>query len=239
MGSRASRSHCRRPAQGAPFQRPQEGHRQHQAIHQDVARGLHRHELYNKVGTMGMADYQNYIGGLPVRNFTAGRNQRRVGGRDLQDGRRLYRRVEHVARRASRRTPACPAAPSSAATFYFDAEGKEVASPVEYETPGLLGTNSRHRRPTTWRATKLHCHDLGVDRVGRHAGRRAHGRRLASFGDAAWMVPRRWPKSARDGAGQLWAQGTARAGEHYGVARAGHQEAGDQRHDRAPSRPPA
>ena len=28
--------------------------------------------FYNKVGTMGMADYQNYIGGLPVRNFTGG-----------------------------------------------------------------------------------------------------------------------------------------------------------------------
>ena len=28
--------------------------------------------FYNKAGTMAMADYQNYIGGLPVRNFTGG-----------------------------------------------------------------------------------------------------------------------------------------------------------------------
>jgi aldehyde:ferredoxin oxidoreductase len=30
-------------------------------------------KFYNKVGTMGMADVQNLMGGLPVRNFSAGR----------------------------------------------------------------------------------------------------------------------------------------------------------------------
>ena len=29
-------------------------------------------KFYNAVGTMGMADFQNVVGGLPVRNFTAG-----------------------------------------------------------------------------------------------------------------------------------------------------------------------
>ncbi len=27
--------------------------------------------FYNAVGTMGMADFQNHLGGLPVRNFTS------------------------------------------------------------------------------------------------------------------------------------------------------------------------
>jgi aldehyde:ferredoxin oxidoreductase len=39
--------------------------------------------FYNKVGTMGMADYQNYIGGLPVRNFTAGQLVDVVRRRDV------------------------------------------------------------------------------------------------------------------------------------------------------------
>jgi hypothetical protein len=55
--------------------------------------------FYNKVGTMGMADYQNYIGGLPVRNFSAGQLNRRRSGRDLQNGRRLHRRAQHQPRR--------------------------------------------------------------------------------------------------------------------------------------------
>ncbi|GGN04885.1 hypothetical protein GCM10007092_19390 [Thermus composti] len=60
-------------------------------------------QFYNTIGTMGMADFQNAFGGLPVRNFREGRlappEAFRIGGQ--------YIAPLNKARGASTPTPAC------------------------------------------------------------------------------------------------------------------------------------
>src|SRR5881296_3121371 len=55
--------------------------------------------FYQKIGTMGMADLQNALGGLPVRNFSAGQQVDVSERREVQDGRRLHQSAQRLARR--------------------------------------------------------------------------------------------------------------------------------------------
>jgi aldehyde:ferredoxin oxidoreductase len=63
--------------------------------------------------------------------------------------------------------------------IYHDADGKEVVSPVEYETLGLLGTNCGISDPDDLAALNAIANDLGVDTIEtrRNAGRVDGGRR--------------------------------------------------------------
>ncbi len=55
--------------------------------------------FYKPLGPMGMADVQNYMGGLPVRNFSAGRQADTAAGEIFKLGADYIRTPEHVARR--------------------------------------------------------------------------------------------------------------------------------------------
>src|SRR5215510_14266458 len=116
--------------------------------------------FYQKIGTMGMADLQNALGGLPVRNFSAGQQVNVSGGGKFKMGGEYISQLN--VSRGGEHTHACmPGCVIQCSNVYADASGKEVVSPVEYETLGLLGTEK----------------------------------------------------------GKIWAQGTARVGEHYNVRR--------------------
>ena len=96
--------------------------------------------FYQKIGTMGMADLQNTLGGLPVRNFSAGQQV------DVAKGEKFKMGGEYISQlnvsRGGEHTHACmPGCVIQCSNVYVDASGKEVVSPVEYETLGLLGTN--------------------------------------------------------------------------------------------------
>ena len=113
-----------------------------------------------------------------------------------------------------------------------DASGKEVVSPVEYETLGLLGTNCGLSDPDDLAQMNYIANDLGVDTIelgatiavlmeaglGTVRRREVHGRR-------AWPRSARARRRASSGrrAPRAWASTTS-------VKRVpGHQEAGDQR----------
>ena len=66
--------------------------------------------FYAKIGTMGMADMQNGLGGLPVRNFSAGPAGGRVRGRAFKLGGDYIRELNSRGRGGHIRTPACRAA---------------------------------------------------------------------------------------------------------------------------------
>jgi aldehyde:ferredoxin oxidoreductase len=93
-----------------PFVGPQEGQRGDQGLRQDAAGRLDGPNFYAKIGTMGMADLQNTLGGLPVRNFSGRPAGQRGQGREVQDGRRATSASSTSRAAASTRTPACPAA---------------------------------------------------------------------------------------------------------------------------------
>jgi aldehyde:ferredoxin oxidoreductase len=175
--------------------------------------------FYAKIGTMGMADLQNYMGGLPVRNFSAGQMV------DTSTGEKFKMGGEYISQlnvsRGGEHTHACmPGCVIQCSNIYHDAAGKEVVSPVEYETLGLLGTNCGLSDPDDLAQMNYIANDLGVDTIElgatlavlMEAG-------LGQFGDVNFMAACMAEMRQGTERGRLWAQGTARVGEHYRVPR--------------------
>jgi aldehyde:ferredoxin oxidoreductase len=175
--------------------------------------------FYQAVGTMGMADVQNQMGGLPVRNFSAGQAV------DITTGEKFKMGGTYIAElnksRGGEHTHACmPGCVIQCSNVYVDAAGHEVVSPVEYETLGLLGTNCGLTDPDDLAQLNHVCNDLGVDTIETgamlavlmEAG-------LGRFGDPKFMADCLVEVRQGTEKGRLWAQGTARVGEHYRVGR--------------------
>lgn len=175
-------------------------------------------KTYNELGTMSMADYTNYIGALPVNNFSSGQfadieQETFKMGADFIRPQNITRGGNH--------THACmPGCVIQCSNIYADAEGNEVVSPVEYETLGLLGTNCGIGEPDDLAMLNHIANDLGIDTIETGAALAVLMEAgLAEFGDLDFMVAAL--KEIREGTenGRLWAQGTARVGEHYNLAR--------------------
>src|SRR5467141_1013065 len=175
--------------------------------------------FYAKIGTMGMADVQNQMGGLPVRNFSAGRLADVAAGEKFKMGGDYIGQLNTS--RGGEQTHACmPGCVIQCSNVYHDAAGKEVVSPVEYETLGLLGTNCGISEPDDLAQLNYIANDLGVDTIElgamlavlMEAG-------LGVFGDVKFMTDCLVEISEGTEKGRLWAQGTARVGEHYKVRR--------------------
>ncbi|MCB0171928.1 MAG: aldehyde ferredoxin oxidoreductase [Anaerolineae bacterium] len=173
---------------------------------------------YNRVGTMSMGDYTNYMGGLPVRNFTSGQqvdiNQEtfKMGGDYI---------TELNNERSGNHTHACmPGCVIQCSNVYVDSAGNEVVSPVEYETLGLLGTNCGLTDPDDLAALNYIANDLGVDTIETGATLAVLMEAgLAEFGDVAFMTEALKQIRLGSETGRLYAQGTARVGEHFQVQR--------------------
>jgi aldehyde:ferredoxin oxidoreductase len=175
-------------------------------------------DIYGAIGTMSMADYTNYVGGLPVNNFSSGQ-QVNVNDAPFKMGGDFIR--EQNLARGGIHTHACmPGCVIQCSNVYANADGEEVVSPVEYETLGLLGTNCGISEPDELAALNAIANDLGIDTIETgamiavlmEAG-------LARFGNVVFMA--NVLKEIKDGTenGRLWAQGTAHVGEQYKVAR--------------------
>src|SRR5437762_656554 len=102
----------------------------------------------------------------------------------------------------------------------LDANGKEVVSPVEYETLGLLGTNCGIGDPDQLAQLNFIANDLGVDTIelGAMLGVLMEAG-LGAFGDVRFMTDCLAEIRRGTEKGRLGAQGTARVGEHYKVQR--------------------
>jgi len=175
--------------------------------------------FYQKIGTMGMADVQNQMGGLPVRNFSAGQQVNVASGERFKMGGDYITEINNA--RGGEQTHACmPGCIIQCSNVYADASGKEIVSPVEYETLGLLGTNCGLSDPDDLAQLNYVANDLGVDTIETgamlavlmEAG-------LGAFGDAKFMAACLAEIHQGTEKGRIWAQGTARVGEHYKVRR--------------------
>jgi aldehyde:ferredoxin oxidoreductase len=174
--------------------------------------------FYQPTGTMGMADYTNYVGGIPVNNFTSGQQVTAEAGPFTMGGSYI---TELNTARGGKHTHACmPGCIIQCSNVYVDAQGKEITSPVEYETLALLGTNCGLTNPDDLAVMNQHCNDLGIDTIETGAMIAVlMDAGLAPFGDVAFME--QVFAALRQGTeqGRLWAQGTARVGQHYGIQR--------------------
>jgi len=175
--------------------------------------------FYQPLGTMGMADVQNQMGGLPVRNFSAGQLADASKGETFKMGGQFIAPLNTG--RGGEQTHACmPGCVIQCSNVYVDASGKEIVSPVEYETLGLLGSNCGLTDPDDLAGLNEICNDMGVDTIETgamlavlmEAG-------LGRFGDAKFMAETLREIMRGTSNGRIWAQGTARVGEHYKVRR--------------------
>ncbi len=175
--------------------------------------------FYNAAGTMAMADFQNLVGGLPVRNFTAGQQADTNAGEPFKMGADYIGELNTS--RGGLQTHSCmPGCVIQCSNVYNNAEGEEVVSPLEYETLGLLGTNCGITDPDDLAALNYIANDMGVDTIetGATLGVLMDAG-LAEFGDVKWMAGAL--AEIRNGTeqGRQWALGTARVGAAYGVTR--------------------
>ncbi|MGB0867568.1 MAG: aldehyde ferredoxin oxidoreductase C-terminal domain-containing protein [Granulosicoccaceae bacterium] len=170
------------------------------------------------LGTASVGDYTNEVGGLPTLNFSAGRQDPQ--GNAFQMGGAYIRELNMS--RGGQPTHACmPGCQIKCSNVYFDAEGKELASPIEYETLGLMGTNCGLSNPDDLARVNAIANDLGVDTI--EAGAMLAvlmEAGLAEFGDVDFMIEA-LDVHIRQGTeqGKIWAQGTGAVGKHYNVKR--------------------
>ncbi len=175
-------------------------------------------DTFKKVGTAMMADIMNRVGGLPVRNFSAGRLVEASEG-PLKLGGDYIR--ERNMSRGGNPTHACmPGCLIECSNVYVDASGKEIVSPLEYETLGLVGSNCGLTDPDDVARLNGVANDLGIDtiEVGATLGVLMDAGQGA-FGDAGFMMEALEDIRRGNERGRLLAQGTARVGAHYKVAR--------------------
>lgn len=173
---------------------------------------------YNPIGTMAMADYTNHIGGIPVNNFTL--------GAQIDDAKEAFKMGgDYITAlnnsRGGNHSHACmPGCTIQCSNVYVDAEGKEITSPVEYETLALLGTNCGLRDPDELAEMNQFCNELGIDTIETGATIAVlMDSGLAKFGDLDFMRKVFAELQAGSEQGKLWAQGTARVGEQVGQHR--------------------
>ncbi|MBT7950736.1 MAG: aldehyde ferredoxin oxidoreductase [Gammaproteobacteria bacterium] len=175
-------------------------------------------DSYNKLGTAMMADYMNHIGGLPVNNFSAGRlvdtdeERMKMGGDFIRE--------QNLVRGGDTSHACMPGCLIKCSNVYADAEGKEIVSPVEYETIGLMGTNCGLSDPDELAQVNYIANDLGIDTIetGATIGVLMEAG-VGKFGDVNFIV--KVLQAIADGTdeGKLWSQGTARVGAHYDIDR--------------------
>ncbi len=175
-------------------------------------------ETFSLYGTAAVGDFTNKIGGIPTRNFSSGqlvdssKEIFKLGGDHIRE-RNLARGGEP--------THACmPGCLIRCSNIYVDMDGKESVSPLEYETLGLVGTNCGLDDPDEVAILNHIANDLGVDtiEIGALLGvlmEAGEGR----FGDHVFMAKALDDIRLGNERGRILAQGTARVGAHYNVAR--------------------
>ena len=175
-------------------------------------------KAFSDFGTAMVADLTNQLGGLPTRNFSDGRlveaseETLELGGTHIR---------ELTLERGGQTTHACmPGCLIQCSNVYVDDKGEEMVSPMEYETLGLMGSNCGLKDPDDVARANHVANDLGVDtiEVGAMLGVLMEAGE-GEFGDTDFMMAALEDIRQGNERGRILAQGTARVGAHYNVAR--------------------
>ena len=169
-------------------------------------------------GTAMMADYTNHVGGLPVNNFSSGQQIGADEGPLKMGG--DFIRAQNMERGGEVAHACMPGCLIECSNVYADEQGKEIVSPVEYETLGLMGTNCGISDPDDLARLNFQANDLGIDTIETGAMMAVLlDAGLAKFGDVEFLSKVFDEMRAGTEQGRLWSQGTARVGAHYQVNR--------------------
>ena len=175
-------------------------------------------EAFTLYGTAMVGDFTNQIGGLPTRNFSSGTLVDSADGPMKLGG--TYIRERNLERGGEPAHACMPGCLIKCSNIYVDDQGEEMVSPLEYETLGLIGSNCGLTDPDDVARLNHVANDLGVDtiEIGATLGVLMEAGQ-GEFGDVAFMHEALDDIRAGNERGRLLAQGTARVGAHYKVAR--------------------
>ena len=219
-GIEEGQGHRGGPRQDADLPRAQEGQRQHQGLRQDAAGRRHR----ARTSTPRSAPWAwptcrtRWAACRCATSAPAGwptspraRSSRWAATTSASSTPRAA---------ASRRTPACPAASSSAATSTTTRAARKWSRRSSTRRSACSAPTAASRDPDDLAQLNYVANDLGVDTIElgatlavlMEAG-------LGAFGDVKFMTDCLVEIRKGTEKGRLWAQGTARVGEHYKVRR--------------------
>lgn len=175
-------------------------------------------EAMLKLGTAMVSDLTNTLGALPTDNFSKGQSTVKGEGPHKMGG--DYIRELNLSRGGDTSHACMPGCLIKCSNIYMDKDGRELVSPLEYETIGLLGTNCGLRDPDEVALLNEIANDLGVDTIelGGMIGVLMEAGQ-ADFGDVDFMTEVLKDIAKGTERGQLLAHGTAWVGEHYDVKR--------------------
>jgi aldehyde:ferredoxin oxidoreductase len=116
---------------------------------------------YRKYGTSTLVEIINELNGLPVRNFSCGKDDRasQISAGVMHDL-ILERGGEGSTTHAC--MPGCLVACSN---IFPDENGKAIVSPIEYENIGLLGPNLDFWDYDKIACLNYQCNDIGIDTI--------------------------------------------------------------------------
>lgn len=174
-------------------------------------------ESFKLFGTAAVGDFTNYVGGLPVRNFSVGqltpdKDAFLLGGAHIRE--------RNLSRGGQTAHPCMPGCMIECSNVYMDEQGKEIVSPLEYETLGLLGSNCGIEDPDDVARLNALVNDMGADtiEVGAMLGVVMDAGE-GDFGDFEFMKKALEDMRVGNERGRILAQGAASVGEHFGVKR--------------------
>src|SRR5579884_430534 len=118
-------------------------------------------KMYREVGTSGMVRVMQGNGGLPTRNYSNGHFEG-------FEGISAETFVQNIVERggAGLQTHACmPGCIIRCSNVYPDKDGKEIVSPVEFETIGMMGSNLGIGDIDVVAQLNRRCNDYGLDTI--------------------------------------------------------------------------
>ena len=181
-------------------------------------KALQEHPLtsvgYPVYGTAGMVNLCNTVGGLPTRNFSAGRFEgaEAISGETIHDLNKS---------RGGNTTHACmPGCIIKCSNIHAGPDGEEIVSPLEYETIGLMGSNLGIDDPDVIARLNAVANDLGIDTIdtGAALGVAAEAG-LMEFGDGQRALELMQEIRKDTPLGRILGNGAALAGQVLGVTR--------------------
>jgi aldehyde:ferredoxin oxidoreductase len=181
-------------------------------------KALQEHPLtsvgYPVYGTAGMVNLCNTVGGLPTRNFSAGRFEgaEAISGETIHDLNKS---------RGGNTTHACmPGCIIKCSNIFAGSDGEEIVSPLEFETIGLMGSNLGIDDPDVIARLNAVANDLGIDTIdtGAALGVAAEAG-LMEFGDGQRALELMEEIRKDTPLGRILGNGAALAGQVLGVTR--------------------
>jgi aldehyde:ferredoxin oxidoreductase len=171
-------------------------------------------QVYTFYGTAAMVQLSNTLGGMPTRNFSAGRFEQaeKINGETIHDLNQS---------RGGEVSHACmPGCTIKCSNVYAGPDGRPLVSPIEYETIGLMGSNLGISDPDVIARMNAIANDMGMDTIdtGAALGVAAEAG-LLEFGDNTRALEIMDEVRRGTPLGRIVGSGAALAGKILGVQR--------------------